>query len=75
MAAYKTVNELTREQLEELKEVYFWGEETADIPKFNSIGLPALFPSDIPDEVILEYYSDISFVNDDFSCTAGMEEN
>lgn len=69
-----TVYELTREQLEELKSDYFWGEDTADIPKFNNIGFPALFPCDIPDEVIFEHYDGISFVNDDFSCTAGMEE-
>ena len=74
MTVYKTVYELTREQLEELKSDYFWGEDTAHIPKFNSIGLPALFPGDIPDEVIFEYYDGISFTNDDFFSTAGTED-
>ncbi len=66
-----TVKELNRDQLDELKEAYFWGEETADIPKFNHLGLPALFAGDIPDNVIFEYFAGIHFVNDDFFCTAG----
>lgn len=68
---YKSVYELSRDQLEELKSAYFWSEDTADIPKFNNLGLPALFPGDIPDSVIYDYYGGISFVDDDFSCTAG----
>ena len=49
-------------------------EETAReviVPKYNALGLPALFPGDIPDAVIFNYYSGIYFVNDDFCCTAG----
>lgn len=65
------VRDLSRDQLDELKEAYFWGEDTAHIPKFNRLGLPALFPGDVPDSVIFEYYAGIHFVNDDFSCTAG----
>lgn len=71
---HKSVYELSRDQLDELKSNYFWGEDTLTIPKFDSIGLPALFPSDIPNSVIFNYYKDISFVDDDFSCTAGMED-
>ena len=68
-----TVYELTREQLDELKNAYFWGEDTAHIPKFNALGLPALFPDDIPDSVILRHYSGIDFVPDDFSCSSETE--
>ena len=64
-----TVKELNRDQIDELKNNYFWGDETAAIPKYNSAGLPALFPGDIPDSVIFEYYSYIYFVNDDFFCS------
>ena len=69
---YKSVYELSRDQFDELKSNYFWGEDTADIPKYNSIGLPALFPGDIPDDVICKYYSGISFVDDDFSSAPGI---
>lgn len=65
------VKELSRDQLDELKEAYFWGEDTLEIPKYNALGLPALFPGDIPDAVIFDYYTGIYFVNDDFCCTAG----
>lgn len=62
-----TVFELNHEQLSELKSAYFWGEETAHLPKYNSLGLPALFPDDLPDGVILWHYAGIEFVEDDFS--------
>ena len=65
------VRELNRDQLEELKSAYFWGEDTLEIPKYDALGLPALFPGDIPDAVIFDYYAGICFVNDDFCCTAG----
>ena len=64
-----TVYELNRDQLDELKTALFWDEEPR--PLFNALGLPCLFPGDIPDRVIFEEYSGIHFVNDDFSCTAG----
>lgn len=66
---YKSVYDLTRDQLEELKQAYAvqlhnddisWG-ELADA-------------QEIPDDIILEHYDGISFTNDDFFCTAGMED-
>lgn len=69
---YKTVYELSRDQLDELKSNYFWGEDTADIPKYNNVGLPALFPGDIPDQTIADYYDGISFVDDDFLSAPGI---
>ena len=59
-----TVFDLTREQLDELKEAYFYAEETADIlPDYITS------PTDIPDDIILEHYNGISFVPDDFWCS------
>ena len=59
------VRDLTREQLQELKEAYFWQEETRDI-----LGDDITSPEEIPDDVIFQYYEDVVFVNDDFICTA-----
>lgn len=65
---YKTVYDLSPDQMEELKESYAiqlendgisWGELAA--------------ASEIPDEIILEHYNGITFTDDDFFCTAGME--
>ena len=59
------VRDLTREQLQELKDSYFWQEETQDI-----LGDDITSPDEIPDDVIFQYYEDVVFVNDDFICTA-----
>ena len=60
---YKTVYDLTPEEMEELKESYFWQDETQDILEdaFNS-------PDEIPDSIIQEHYSGVMFANDDFFC-------
>lgn len=68
---YKTVWDLSADQFAELKSNFFWGDDTPEELKNNNIGLPALFPGDIPDNVIAEYYSDISFVDDDFCSAPG----
>lgn len=49
------VRELTRDQLEELKETYLWETENDYV-----------FAREIPDSVIFEYYDGICFVDDDF---------
>lgn len=64
-----SVHELNRDQLDELKSNYFWSDEFTGCN--GNDGLPVLFPGDIPDAVILEKFEGISFVPDDFSCTAG----
>ena len=64
-----TVHDLTPDQLDELKHNFFWGDESG--PLFNSLGLPVLFPGDIPDSVIFDHYAGYMFSNDDFCCTAG----
>ena len=59
------VQDLTKEQLQELKDSYFWQEETQDI-----LGDDITSPDEIPDDVIFQYYEDVVFVDDDFICTA-----
>lgn len=61
------VTELSRDQLEELKETFFY--ENWDKP----VTLNYTYPAEIPDEIIFEHYSGINFVNDDFFCTAGRD--
>ena len=60
--------DLTREQMDELKEAYFWQEETQDILPDDITS-----PEQIPDDIIIEHYSGVCFVNDDFFCTMGKE--
>lgn len=56
-----TVQDLRPEQLEELKEAFFWGDETQDIlPEYISSS------EQIPDDIIFDYYAGITFTNDDF---------
>lgn len=60
------VEELSREQLDELKLDYFW--ELADDGELGDYENR----DDIPDSVLFERYEGVIFTNDDFSCTAGM---
>lgn len=62
------VNELNKEQLEELKIDYFYNKLycTNEQYKYD-------FFIDIPDEVIFEEYGCFDFVNDDFCCTCANE--
>lgn len=62
------VQDLTREQMEELKNSFFWQDETQDILQGEYTS-----PDEIPDDIIIEHYSGVWFVNDDFFCTAGKE--
>lgn len=52
-----TVQELNKDELEELKWAYFY-EEPNDFD----------YPNEIPNEVIFEHFGHISFVEEDFSC-------
>lgn len=49
------VRELSRDQLEELREAYFWTVENE-----------YTFSHEIPDIVVFEYYDGICFVDNDF---------
>ena len=60
-----TVRELSEEQLEELKWSYF-----DDILLWEDECLWTC-PWEIPNEIIINYYDGVYFVNDDFACTMG----
>lgn len=60
-----TVYELTKEQLDELRYDYFDMNNEDAWYYYNS-------PDEIPDFVIQNWYSQFTFVNDDFFCTAEM---
>jgi len=72
-----TVQELSREQLTELKEHYLVeldNEGTLEeITGLDAIyyGVLADIDEVVPDEVIFDHYDGIDFVEDDFFCTAG----
>ena len=51
---YRSVNELTPEELEELRTEYFFQHNV----EFNAI----------TDEMLFEHYAKVSFVEDDFFC-------
>ena len=61
----KMVQDLTRKQLDELKDTFFWQDETQDIVEdaFSN-------PEEIPDWMLFEYYDNVCFTDDDFFCTA-----
>ena len=59
------VQDLTREQLNELKESFFWQDETQDILPDDIIT-----SEQIPDYIIFEHYDGVCFTDDDFFCTA-----
>jgi len=62
-----TVEELSREQFEELRESYYYSLLDSD----DDILEEVIYPEDIPDNIILEHYDGVVFTADDFFCTAG----
>lgn len=63
---YRTVYELTDEEIEELKETYYY--QLVDTGEDEELGIDS--SDGIPDELIYEHYDGISFVEDDFFCNA-----
>lgn len=65
MRTYKTVFDLSRDELNELKEAFFFNDETQSIieNEFTS-------PLDIPENIIFNHYKEICFVDDDFYCNS-----
>lgn len=57
---YKNVTELDNDELNELKENYYYDilDENA---QYN-------YPAEIPDQVIFEHYKHVSFCEEDFFC-------
>jgi hypothetical protein len=68
-----SVKELNRDQLIELKQDYLveWTNETGELLSWEDI---ASADDEIPDGWIYDYYANHTFSNDDFWCTAGMED-
>lgn len=62
-----TVNDLSKEQFEELKSSYYYK------LFFNGFKNSEEYycPNEIPDKLVKEYYADTYFVNDDFCCSCG----
>jgi hypothetical protein len=60
---YRTVYDLTREELDELKDALFWSDET-DEEILEGID----YSWQIPDEAVLRHFDGISFVDEDFFC-------
>lgn len=60
---YKMVQDLSRDELNELKSNFFYQDETQDINEgtFST-------PEDIPDKIIFEHYDGVCFVEEDFFC-------
>ena len=61
------VQELSGEQLDELKQAYIC--ETIENPSYGELA----DATEIPDDIVFEYYAGFDFVDDDFFCTAGKE--
>lgn len=59
----KMVQDLSRDELNELKFNFFYQDETQDINEgtFST-------PEDISDEIIFEHYDGVCFVEEDFFC-------
>ena len=65
---YRTVYDLTADELDELRSALYWsmddcGEDARETWEFYS---------DIPDSVVFLHYDGISFVEDDFFCNTGL---
>lgn len=59
----KMVQDLSRDELNELKSSFFYQDETQNINEgtFST-------PEKIPDEIIFEHYDGVCFVEEDFFC-------
>lgn len=63
-----TVKELSREQLDELKEAYII--EMAEKTGAKVYMSDLIEAHDIIDETVFEYYAGVEFSDDDFGCTS-----
>ena len=62
---YKTVYDLSDDEIAELKDSFFWQDETQDVLE------GAYTSSDqIPNDIIFEHYGMVRFVDEDFFCNA-----
>lgn len=65
---YKSVHELSKDQLSELKTAYFYNDDPEICENLTAAGIE--YPEQIPDDIIFQKYRFTYFVDDDFSCTA-----
>lgn len=65
------VRELSKEQLSELKEHYYFEKIEAEEDRFPSWYELSIIDELVSDEEVYDAYDYVSFVNDDFFCTAG----
>lgn len=68
MNGYFTIENCTAEQLDELRNSYFWADDT-DAGELEALGIET--PDDVPDWLLFQEYAHILFTDDDFWCTAG----
>lgn len=66
MKEYYTIENLSPAQLDELRAVYFWADDT-DPETLDGIADPAA----VPNWLLFREYAGIMFTDDDFFCTAG----
>ena len=66
------ITELTRPQLDELKQSIYTEQLLADCGESPSYGELAQAPEIIQDWEVFEQYANTEFTNDDFWCTAGL---
>lgn len=66
----KTVKELTREELNELKTSYLTKLKEDESPSYQDY----VNAENIPDEIIFEEYAGITFVKEDFFCNLNKED-
>lgn len=66
-----SVQELNREQLDELKQAYYV--ELSDSGEADDVleGIGFLNTDEIPDDIIFNHYDGVDFVSDDFFCSCG----
>ena len=64
---YRTVYDLTAEELDELRSNMFWSDDMDE----DILGDIDCY-SDIPDSAVFAHYDGISFVEDDFFCNTGL---
>lgn len=69
MAVYKSVEELTKDELWELKDKLYWNTDAEFLTdKQRTIVESADVQDDIPDELIYDVFGCYDFVEDDFWC-------
>ena len=67
----RSINELTQNELEELRENYFY--QLLDTGDYDVLG-GIEYASDLPMNQVIEHYEHVSFVDEDFFCNIESDE-